>query len=205
MELRSTESPFRLSRALLVGIGIAILALVGAATIALLNEDAAPPHRAERARKAAEAEPALKQAPWKVDRRVIGPRGNKAKHAVFRLQAAASADVVKQFYDALLVHPDDFQPFAKKHVAPEAAAALKRSNIATGAVLNRVQALRQAAHVSIQAPSASRAAVNVAIKLRALAGEKRVRLRHLSTLWLERDRGRWQVIAFEAEQRRIRT
>ena len=204
MELRSTESPFRLSRALLVGIAVAILALVGAATIALLNEDAAPARRGETQEKA-EARPVLKQAGWHVDRRIVGPRGNKAKHAVFRLQAAASADVVKQFYDALLVHPDDFEPFAKEHVSPEAAAALKRSKIATGAVLERVQTLRQAAHVSLQAPSASRAAVNVAVKLRALAGEKHVHLRHLATLWLERDHGRWQVIAFEAEQRRIRT
>jgi hypothetical protein len=204
MELQSTESPFRLTRALLIGIGVAILALIAAATVALLNEDAAPSQRADAPGTTAPSEPALKQAAWHLDRRIVGPRGGKAKHPVLRLQATAAADVVKQFYDALLVHPEEFDALAKEHVSAQAATALKRSGIATAEQLDRVQTLRRAASVSLQAPAATRAAVNVAIKLRALTGEKHVRLRHLATLWLERAGGRWEVIAFEAEQKRIR-
>jgi hypothetical protein len=203
MELESPGSPFRLSRGLVIGIGVAIVALVAAATLVLMNPDPTGTGGGGTPQATIPTQPALKQARWHLAKRIVGPRGG-AKGTVLKLQAAAAGDVVKQFYDALLIEPGSFDTVAGEHVSPAAARALAGSGIATGKDLDRLQTLRRAAAVSLEAPNGARAAATVRIKLRGFAGEKRVFLQHSSTLWLERTGKKWQVIAFEADQRRKR-
>jgi hypothetical protein len=202
MEIESPGSPFKLSRGLLIGIGVAIAALVAAAILVLMNPDPTG-GGAVTPQATIPTQPALKQARWHVAKKIIGPRAG-AKGTVLKLQAAAAGDVVKQFYDALLIEPGTFEEVAREHVSPAAARALAGAGIATGKDLDRLQTLRRAASISLEAPSGARAAATVRIKLRGLAGEKRVFLQHASTLWLERTGKKWQVIAFEADQRRKR-
>ena len=203
MEIRSTESTFRPSVPLILGIAVAIVALVVAATFALTRREAKVASRSEGGRDVAEA-PALKQAAWHLQRRVVGDTKGPSHKKVLKLQLAAVSATVTDLYDALLLHPDTVKEFATDHMSPDAARALSSSKIAFGDSIERVQTLRRAASVSLQGPSASHAAARVAIKLRGRNGQKEVHLQHHATLWLERVKSNWRVIAFDTSQRPLR-
>ncbi|MEA2460197.1 MAG: hypothetical protein QOH90_374 [Actinomycetota bacterium] len=202
MEIQSTESTFRPSVPLIFGIAIAIVALVVAATFALTRREgkvAARPGDAPTV-----AAPALKQAAWHIERRVVGDSGGRSHKKVLKVQLAAVSATVTDLYDALLLHPEDAPQITHDHMSPAAARALGKSKIAFGGSIERVQTLRRAAAVSLQGPSASHAAARVAIKLRARTGKKEIHLQHHATLWLERAGSAWRVIAFDTSQRPLR-
>lgn len=199
MAEESAEKAPRRSKLLLIGVAVAVIALVVAATVALMNRDAGGP--ADRG--STPTPPELKQARWHIETGVV-PKGSKGKRSVLKLQAAAVASVIKQFYDAFLIHPEEFSSLQGENISPGAAQAFVGSKIASGKTIERVQTLRRAAKIGLQAPTALHASARVGIKLRGKVGSKKVRLSHHATLWLERSGGKWQVIAFEADQRPIR-
>jgi hypothetical protein len=199
----SEEVDSRPSTPLLIGLGVAILALIAAATIALIgNNSSSPVAKPSGSDSSNPQTPPLKQAKWQIQSHVV-PVATKAKKSLLKHQAAGVASVVKELYDALLINPGDFAQLEGHRISAKAAAALTGSKIATGKDVTHLQTTHRSAKIGLQAPSAVRASAQVDIRLMGLVGQKKVRLAHHATLWLERTGANWQVIAFAAGQNPI--
>jgi hypothetical protein len=203
MSEQSEENGSNRSKPLMIGISIAVIALVVAAAFALMNRDTKGPIDAGPDASPSPTQPPLKQARWQIEAKVV-PAGGKHKSKLLKLQAAAVGTVVKEFYDAFLINPGDFDSLVNKDISAEAAKVLAASKIDSGKTIERLQTLRRSAKIGLQAPTAMHASARVGIKLRGKVGSKKVMLSHQSTLWLERKGSRWQVIGFEADQRPIK-
>lgn len=148
--------------------------------------------------------PELPQARWQMS---VHPSGFRAqitdaqKKRVDRQRPKVRV-LVKTIYDALFLHPDRLKTTLRDNFTQPAAIALRRSG-AGASEAGRVSTTFRRADIGIQAEGGARMAV-ASVTVRAL-GERSARpVLHRSSLWLERVRNEWKVVAFDVRQAPLR-
>lgn len=146
---------------------------------------------------------AIKQARWDFRVRpsaVLSKRLHKKEKRRLLKQRGPLKRTVKEVYDALFLDP----PSARGVIARRFAGNASRAWLATKAGFRSsatdVKTLKRAAEIGIDAFSGRRAAAKVFIRARASIKGEKVKMKHRSTLWLERVRGRWVAIGFQVKQ-----
>ncbi|MDQ3646805.1 MAG: hypothetical protein M3345_07710 [Actinomycetota bacterium] len=184
---------------LAVGLATFVLGVLGYVLAGYLGTGPAP--HADAPERAAGPPPIKTQ--WKFKTYPVAGKVPKRAQAAFRRQRVALRDLVRQVYLAAATDRKELKRVAGKTFSKAAAARFLRSGFGlTGDAAAR--ALVGRARIGIDADAARRAAGLVTVTLKATAGERPLRLRQRSTLWFERERKKWRVIAFEIEQARAR-
>jgi hypothetical protein len=146
--------------------------------------------------------PAVKQARWRFRTHpsaALGRLTNREKRRI-RAQKPRLERLVRDVYNGLFLPTEAKQKVIRERFTARAAAALLRSGAGTPDRLSEVKTTLRRARIGIGAASARQAAAEVWLQARALAGSRKVRIVHRSTLWLQKTRGRWKAIAFEVKQ-----
>jgi hypothetical protein len=150
------------------------------------------------------ADPALPQAKWEVNTFPAGGAGvgklNKREKAAVRAQRERLSSLVKDVFDAVFLTPSEVRSVLKQRFTPLAARSLLGSRIGLPDKTSNVQIKKRSARVGIHVDSARRAAAKVAIAGKGMNRGRKVRFSHDATLWLERKKGAWKVIAFDVKQ-----
>ena len=180
-------------------IGVLLLGLVrlddgGASARGPATSDGQPTHN----------EPSIRQAPWRITAFRAGAPGPLARpeRRLIDARVPELRALVRTVYGALFLEPERRVPVIRNHFAAparRAIARLQRLGAPRGA--QRVQTLARRARVGISTPSARRAVASVTVRARGRVRRTAFHERHEATLWLERDGGRWSVVAFEVRER----
>lgn len=143
----------------------------------------------------------LDQARWKITTRAVGvARATAKEKALVRRRKPAVAALVKDVYDALLLDRDARRKAIRRYFTASAGKAFfaRGVDIAKRAA---VETRRRRADIGIDAHSATRAAASVTVVATVGDGKRRERVMHRASLYLEKQRRGWQVIAFAVDQR----
>lgn len=150
-----------------------------------------------------ETQPPIKQAKWEIKTHptaAVRRFTKKEKHRV-RAEKPELKQLVRDVYDVLFLPSLIRQQVIRERFTPRAAAALLESGTGISDRLSEVKTTLRRAHIGIGAVTVRQAAAQIWLHARATAGNKKVRIVHRSTLWLEKTGGRWKAIAFEVKQR----
>jgi hypothetical protein len=139
------------------------------------------------------------QAPWKISVHGSGAHGKMTKVQKVRLerQEPQLRSVIRRIYDAVLVHPNRLPETLKANFTPLAARALRRADVAATRPGVAATSIRKAT-IGVDVNGLRVAVASVSV--RAKAGEGARPVVHRSTLWLERGKERWRVVAFDVNQ-----
>ena len=143
----------------------------------------------------------LPQAPWRIRTHPAGvvDKVSKAQAARIKQQRPQVTALVKRVYDALLLHPGRLRSSLAENFTPAAAAALRRSGAAVSEA-GLVSTAKRKAEIGIQAAGGPTVAI-ATVSLEASFAERPERVvEHQATLWMERGKNGWQVVAFEVDQ-----
>lgn len=147
--------------------------------------------------------PELRQARWKFS---AGPAGGvgritKQQSRDVRQQRRPLRTTITSIYDALFVRPADLPPLLRTSFTPAAARSFKRARAGV-AVAEAARSVYRSAEVAVQPSHGARRAV-ASVSVRAAEVGKRQRMLHRATLWLERPKKAWKVVAFEIVQKPV--
>jgi hypothetical protein len=132
----------------------------------------------------------------------LGKLSNKEKRRL-KEQKPRVRKFVREIYAALFLDPDSMEAVLVDKFTRRAGRALIRSGAGFRAGAESVRTLARKATIGIQARTASLAAAKVKVRAKATSESEIVKLRHRSTLWLQRKNGRWRVIGFRVDQERV--
>lgn len=182
---------------------VAAFVLAGAIgfTLKTDNEQAKRP-RVARSGRAKSDEPGIRQVRWKLiafASQVPGKPTQKQKKAVRRVTPQAKR-TVRHFYDALTVDRRALRGISRRLMSPPARRALRGKPVVPFG-MRRVKTVKRRARIAIDPRTHDTAAAQVSLTLKADRGKKRVRLVHTGTLWLDRGKNGWRIIAFDFSQR----
>lgn len=152
-------------------------------------------------------ESGLPQAAWTLRTFAAGtggPPSAKALKAV-RREKQDLVTVVTTVADTLVSAPTEVGALAGKELSGVAADALSRSDLAFPTGLTEVQAIRKKAAIGLDSNGGTRAAARITLVVKANAEGETVRIIADSRLYLEKRKGRWQVIAFDGSREPKRT
>ena len=147
--------------------------------------------------------PDIKQARWDFKVRpsaVLAKRLKKKERRALMRQRGPLKRTVKEVYDALFLYPEVTRDVIRRRFVGSASRAMLSARAGMGAGATEVKTLQRSAAIGIDANSGRRAAAVVSIRARASIDGDRVRMKHRSTLWLERVGGRWVAIGFQVNQ-----
>ena len=182
-----------------IAIGLVLIAAAGVAVYLPMRESVIPSEAPVTV-----ADPALPQAKWEVNTFPAGGAGvgklNKREKAAVKAQRERLSSLVKDVFDAVFLTPSEVRSVLKKRFTPLAARSLLGSRIGLPDKTSNVQIKKRSARVGIHVDSARRAAAKVAIAGKGMNRGRKVRFSHDATLWLERKKGAWKVIAFDVKQ-----
>jgi hypothetical protein len=147
-------------------------------------------------------EQAIPQARWDIK---AHPAGALDKISPKRKKWLASQEpgikaLIRDVYDAAFIDPASLKGALNKNFLDEAATALLKADVGFPGSAEQIRTLKREARVDIDAVGGTHAAASVQILARGTIGSKIVRLRHRSLLWMEKNAGKWRVIAFEVSQ-----
>lgn len=158
----------------------------------------------ERPRAGLQAdEPRIPQARWKMAAFAAPNPGvptNRQRKAVKRVTPQVK-ETVQDLYDALTVSRRQFSKVARRLLPADARKSL-RGRPLVPFKLTRIQTLKREARIAIDLKTRAAASAKVTLRFRARSGKKRVMVAHNGTLWLERSKKGWQIIAFDLDQRK---
>lgn len=150
------------------------------------------------------AAPGVTQPAWEMKTFPAGGAGvarlSKASKARIAAQRKPLAALITEVYDALFLEPAALRSVLRAHfIAPAARQALDHK-LGLPAAASDVRIKRRVARVGIHMQGASRAAARIVVTGRAAIKGRRARFHHEATLWLERTRKTWKVMAFDVTQ-----
>ncbi|MGH2756483.1 MAG: hypothetical protein ACRDI3_01700 [Actinomycetota bacterium] len=128
----------------------------------------------------------------------VGTRGglSKIQRRHFEAQRPAVAKIVRKVFGAM-AGERGLDEIVALHFTKDAARALARSDVAVPANATRVVIRRRKASIGIQGTPPNTAAAEVTLSAKAEIGSRVVRWSDRATLWLERSKRGWRVIAFD--------
>lgn len=159
-----------------------------------------PPRQAPSATSAE-----IPQARWKMTAYISGAVGPVGKRETKRARAqrVRASKLVRRVYDAMFLDPARRDEVLKAKFHPRAARALRRK-AGVPKQAQEVQTTQRKADIAIHAVGARRAVASVKVRARGVVGDRSFKIVHRGTLWLERRKGKWKVIAFDVAQRPAR-
>ena len=182
---------------------VALLAAAALAAYLLLRSETGPRHRSTPVPPGAPV--ILEQAPWRIQTYGTGggAKLTKQQRSQLRAQHAPIARLVKDLHAALFLDPSTRRRIVGRVFTTSAARSFLAARPGLLEDAETVKTVWHRGRIGIQAIGARRAAGTVAIVARVDRGEDAVRLGYRSDLYLEKSHGRWRVVAFETDQRRL--
>lgn len=187
--------------------GIVALAAITAVAIVVTSESAEAPTRTESgAGGPAPVATVAPHAKWSIRTYPTGMNTNRTKADRARVDAARPRvrTLVKDLYGAFFLHPARLRDALSQHATAAAARQIKRSGVGFPTAGEEVVIKKRSAQVGIQGNRARHAAAAVRVVSKGTIKGRRVRLIHVATLWLQRNKRGWKVIGFDFDQRRAR-
>ncbi|HEX2294043.1 MAG TPA: hypothetical protein VHN37_01905 [Actinomycetota bacterium] len=155
--------------------------------------------------RGAAVDPAIPQAAWEV-KAYAAPTAagiNEADKAVFAREREDVVDTIQRLYEALFLRPDALDKTVRATMTDAASKVLAASRIGLHDEVEDVRTTTRFLKVGIQVDDGLRAAAVVRVQANALRRSSPITVWHRAQLWLEKENGRWQVVAFDAEQGRL--
>jgi hypothetical protein len=184
----------------------ALAALACAAALVGCQAQGSPGAGEGSTARVSSAEASIPQAEWKI---AVHPSGNSGKLGKLRAkriraQRPATRELIRRVYDGVFLAPAARRKdVLKSYFAGRAAAEFANTaGVPEGAT--EVTTTVRKADVGIDAAGAQRAAAVVVVRAHGRLGARSFGLLHRATLWLERSKGSWGVIAFDVRQRPIK-
>ena len=149
---------------------------------------------------------AIPQAAWDVKAYPApGADGITAEDKqVFAREREPVVETIARLYEALFLKPDAVEKTVRTTLTRDAAKVLEASRIGLHDRAEDVRTTVRSVKVGIQVDGGLRAAAVVRVQARALRQSSPIRVWHRAKLWLEKDGRSWKIVAFEAEQGRLR-
>ncbi|HEV2756970.1 MAG TPA: hypothetical protein VG318_14480 [Actinomycetota bacterium] len=148
----------------------------------------------------------IPQAAWEV-RTYPAPGASgitrKEKEA-FQRERDDVVDRIQGLYEALFLKPGEVDRVVRSSLSRDASKALAKSRLGLHDVAEDVQTTKRFVKVGIQVDGGRRAAAVVLVEARAVREAKPIRVWHRAKLWLEKSEAGWKVVAFDAEQGRLK-
>ena len=151
-----------------------------------------------------EKAPELAQAPWRFDTGPAGATGKLTNQqtAALERQRGPIRSTLKSIYNGLFIDPAELRPILEKNFTGAAARSFRRSGAGIAAA-GTVETTYRGAEIAMQPLDGVRRAV-ATVSVRAVeVGGKRGPMLHRATLWMERPKDVWKVVAFEVAQKPI--
>lgn len=144
--------------------------------------------------------PELEQAQWRFKPRPPGETTGVTKRqaTAATLQRGAIRGTVKSIYHGLFIDPEKLRPALKAHFMPAAARSFRRTGAGVSAA-GLVKTTYRGAEIAAQPTGGVRRAV-ATVSVRAIELGTGRRMLHKATLWLERPKKTWKVVAFDLSQ-----
>jgi hypothetical protein len=144
----------------------------------------------------------IPQAKWKIN---IYPAGALSKPADSVRKTVARekprlARVVTDVYDALFLVPERYQQVVTGYFDKPGAGILLHTHLAPPHGSTDLSTKVRRASIGLQADTGARAAARVRVRAQAKDNGHRIAWSTVSTLWMEKESGRWQVIGFDVNQ-----
>jgi hypothetical protein len=187
-------------------IAITVL-VVGAVSAAVTTRVLDPSASPSGARPGTIAAPDAEQATWKIRARPMGALGKASRRQHKRADDAGRrvGVVIKEVYDALFLEPAGLRGAVRANFSRSAGAALLATKSGLPRTARDVRTTVRRAEISVQVPRTLHAVAEVRLVAKGEARnapQSRFRVVHHSTLFLERVRSGWKVIAFDLDQGR---
>ena len=186
----------------------AAVALALASALAVAGcQDSQPPSASRSPQPSpGQPEPTLRipQAKWKMSTRPVGRAGKFTRKQIRRHKAQRPRvkSVVREVYEALFLEPESIKEVIAERFSRRAGRALLRAGPGFRPGADEVKTTKRIARIGLQAHTASAASAQVFVKARANGPGNVVKLRHRATMWMQRIKNDWRVIAFEVDQER---
>jgi hypothetical protein len=147
--------------------------------------------------------PELEHASWKITTAATGAVGRVTRIEKKRIEESRPQlkELVREVYDSMFSNQRERKAVAIEYFAKRAGGLWLSTRSGPTAETDRVRALSRRAAITIQRDGARRATVQVGIKAKVIEAGRRLRFLHEATLWVERSRSKWKVIAFDVLQR----
>jgi hypothetical protein len=147
-------------------------------------------------------DPAIPQAQWRIKARPAGAldKVSAKQKKIIEQQEPAIKGLIRDVYDAAFIDPASLKAALNKNFLDGAATAVLKSDMGFPATAVDVRTLTRQARVDIDAARGTHAAAKIRIIAKGMVGDKVIRLSHRSLLWMEKNQGKWRVIAFEINQ-----
>ena len=148
---------------------------------------------------------AIPKAKWDVKAYPAPNAGgiSKEDRQVFVREKGAVVGQIQRLYEALFLRPDAVEKTVRATLTPSASKILAGSRIGLHDQVEDVRTTVRFVKVGIQVDDGLRAAAVVRVEARALRQSSPIHVWHRAKLWMEKDDGRWKVVAFDAEQGRL--
>lgn len=151
------------------------------------------------------AAPDVEQAAWKIHVNRMGALDKLSRRE--RVRAADAGRrvgvVIKEVYDTLFLEPAGLRAAVRANFIGSAGGALLSTRSGVPRAAGNVRTMVRRAKVAVQVPRARHAVAEVRVVARGEA-QGRFRVVHDATLYFERRRSGWTVIAFDLDQGRGR-
>lgn len=156
--------------------------------------------------RGAAADQAIPQAAWEVKAYPApGAAGiTKEDKQVFRAERDAVVGRIQRLYEALFLKPVAVESAMRDSLSREASKALDGSRLGLHDKVEDVRTTKRFVKVGIQVDGGRRAAAVVLVEARALRESSPIKVWHRAKLWLEKGESGWKVVAFDAEQGRLK-
>jgi hypothetical protein len=176
-----------------VSIGVVLIALALGAFLLFRTEAGGKGNQDERSRGFG-----IKQASWTVRIRTVeGPALPDRKHGVSKKEGRRLGRLIKSIYNAAYLRPDRMDKVVRKYVAPRAAGAIKKWGPKIPKAAREIKTHERAAIVGVDPRSTSRAVARVRVVASGKNRGKKFKTLSSDRLWLEKSKGRWNVIAYD--------
>lgn len=148
----------------------------------------------------------IEQAAWQVKAYPApGAAGiTKDDRAVFTRERDEVVGAIQNLYDGLFLRRDAVNETVRATMTPAASKVLADSRIGLHDRVEDVKTTVRFIKVGIQVDEGLRAAAVVRVEAEALRKSSPIEVWHRAKLWLEKEDGDWKVVAFDAEQGRLR-
>ena len=146
--------------------------------------------------------PPIHQAKWRVH---VFPSGltslaGRKQKKIAKRQGMRAARAIEDVYNAVFLEPSSIARSVRRHFETGAARAFLRAKTRLPRRMTRTQITYRSIHIGVTARVPQQAVATVKILSRGIRDSQRVKLKHQSTLWLERVHKAWKVLAFRARQ-----
>lgn len=148
----------------------------------------------------------LDQAPWRIRVYLAGSVAKPAPRERARVKAQRKplVDTVRALFDTRYFSPEAAaRPVAKDTFTRSAARRWLAARSGPPQRLKRLRTVLRSARIGVDARTAGRAAAAVRIVARGRVDDRRALFSEEATLWLERERRQWHVIAFDTDRRQL--